>query len=69
LGKLHPAVTRAGRRLAETEFTPLAREEAQRWLAARRVERALPGPTSLADLYAVIDGGERSPTQPVVGFG
>lgn len=69
LGKLHPAVTRAGRRLAESEFTPLAREEAQRWLAARGVERALPGPTSLADLYALIDGGERSPAQPGVGFG
>lgn len=26
LGKLHPAVTRAGRRLAETEFAPLNRE-------------------------------------------
>jgi hypothetical protein len=50
LGKLHPAVTRAGRRLAETEFTPLSREEAQRWLAARGVEHSLSGPTSIADL-------------------
>lgn len=69
LGKLHPAVTRAGRRLAETEFTPLAREDAQHWLAARGVEHALSGPTSLADLFAVIDNRERSPQQPVVGFG
>ncbi|MGH2742743.1 MAG: hypothetical protein ACRDN8_09715 [Thermoleophilaceae bacterium] len=69
LGKLHPAVTRAGRRLAETEFTPLAREEAQRWLTARGVERALSGPTSIADLYALIDERERSPEQSAVGFG
>lgn len=69
LGKLHPAVTRAGRRLAETEFTPLTREEGQRWLAERGVERALSGPISLADLYALIDDRERSPQQSAVGFG
>ncbi len=69
LGKLHPAVTRAGRRLAEIEFAPLAREEAERWLAARGIERALSGPTSLADLYAVLDDGDRSPERLEVGFG
>jgi hypothetical protein len=69
LGKLHPAVTRAGRRLAETEFTALAREEAQCWLAARGVDRAPSGPTSIADLYALIDQRERSPEQSAVGFG
>lgn len=68
LGKLHPAVTRAGRRLAETEFTPLAREDAERWLAARGTARSLDGPVSLADLYAILEAGQPSPTPPTVGF-
>ena len=51
VGRLHPATRRAGRCLADIEFTPLTCAEANAWLAARgrdRVDR----PTPLAELFA-----------------
>jgi len=52
VGRLHPATRRPGRCLADIEFTPLAREEANAWLAARGHERRVDRPTSLAELFA-----------------
>lgn len=68
LGKLHPAVTRAGRRLAEVEFTPLAPEDARRWLATRGVEKPVNNATALADLFATASDLDRGPSQPAIGF-
>jgi hypothetical protein len=54
--RLHPAVVRPGRCLAEVEFTTLSREESAAWLAdvgqAPRPER----PLTLAELYALRTG-------------
>ena len=51
VGRMHPAVTRAGRCLAEVAFASLSPDEAAAWLGdgARRPER----PLTLAELYAL----------------
>lgn len=48
---LHPAVTRAGRCIANIKFEKLTIDEANDWLAKRDVEGTVHGATSLADLY------------------
>lgn len=67
LGRLHPAVVRPGRCLAQIEVGPLPRDEAARWLGT---EAGLVGPSAtLAELYALkaraeagsIDGEESVP--------
>lgn len=51
LGRLHPAVVRPGRCLAQIEVGPLPRDEAARWLGS---EAGLVGPSApLAELYAL----------------
>jgi hypothetical protein len=51
LGRLHPAVVRPGRCLAQLEVGPLPREEAAQWLGN---EDGLVGPSAtLAELYAL----------------
>ena len=51
LGRLHPAVVRPGRCLAQIEVGPLPREEAAHWLGT---EEGLVGPSAtLAELYAL----------------
>lgn len=70
LSRLHPALTRPGRCWAQIGFAPLTVAEARAWLRARDVDGAVPGPTVLADLYAIAAG--REPTQGTsgrVGFG
>ncbi len=52
VGRLHPATRRAGRCLADIEFTPLTCAEANAWLAARGRERRVDRPTALAELFA-----------------
>lgn len=55
LGRLHPAVVRPGRCLAQIEVGPLSVPEAADWLGdAGRVAR----PTTLAELYALKAGRE-----------
>ena len=54
LGRLHPAVVRPGRALAQIEVGPLSRAEAAAWLGT---ETGLNGPTAtLAELYALKNG-------------
>jgi hypothetical protein len=51
LGRLHPAVVRPGRCLAQIEVAPLPHEEAAQWLGT---EEGLVGPSAtLAELYAL----------------
>jgi uncharacterized protein DUF5925/ATPase family protein associated with various cellular activities (AAA) len=50
LARLHPAVTRPGRCLAQIEVGPLPRGEAQTWLGAEGVG---PDGATLAELYAL----------------
>jgi hypothetical protein len=56
VGRLHPATRRAGRCLADIEFTPLSRAEANDWLAARGEERRVDRPTPLAELFGDAGG-------------
>ncbi|GGO71249.1 DUF5925 domain-containing protein [Nonomuraea cavernae] len=54
LTRLHPAVVRPGRCLAQIEVGPLAREEAVRWLGAST--GVGPSGATLAELYAIRSG-------------
>lgn len=67
LGRLHPAVVRPGRCLAQIEVGPLPREEAARWLGT---EAGLVGPSAtLAELYALkarAEGGSDAEAGPAV---
>ena len=51
VGRLHPATRRPGRCVADIEFTPLAPEEANAWLAAHGHTRRVDRPTPLAELF------------------
>ena len=75
LRRLPPALTRPGRLLRSTEFTPMDAEQSAGWLADRGVD-ALDSPPAaamtLADLFAVAEGrspGRPSKQTPTVGFG
>ncbi len=70
VGRLHPATRRAGRCLADIEFTPLSCAEANAWLSARGYERRVDRPTALAALFG---GGSDGPVHaeaavPAFGF-
>ena len=70
---LHPAVRRRGRCLADLEFGPLSAAEAKAWLARAGSDADVEGPLTLAELFALADGGE-PPDEPVpvaspFGFG
>ncbi|MCD0484329.1 DUF5925 domain-containing protein [Streptacidiphilus sp. ASG 303] len=61
--RLHPAVVRPGRCLARVEVGPLTGEESARWLADGGGGGGdAPGPSTLAELYALRRG--RSPLLP-----
>jgi hypothetical protein len=65
--KLHPAVARPGRCAANIEFTPLAAEEASAWLARHGIEEEQPATTTLASLYATLQGVSAD-ALPTTGF-
>jgi hypothetical protein len=66
---LHPAVARPGRAAANIEFAPLSRDEAAAWLERHEVVAGTQRESTLATLYAVLEG--RSPEEPAtsIGFG
>lgn len=70
LGRLHPAVTRPGRCLANVEFQRFDTGAAQRWCAAQGVANLAPavGRPTLADLYALLDGRVVAHQPAVAGF-
>jgi hypothetical protein len=62
LGRLHPAVVRPGRCLAQIEVGPLPRAEAAAWLGT---QDGLAGPaTTLAELYALQAGRAAEGDEP-----
>jgi hypothetical protein len=67
LRKLHPAVARPGRCLAEVEFTALSVEEANAWLQANGSNVRVDRPTPIAELYSVLAGREPE-AKGVIGF-
>ena len=69
VGRLHPATRRPGRCLADIEFTPLTREEANAWLAARGHERRVDRPTPLAELFGAAGDGPVEAESAVPAFG
>lgn len=58
LGKLHPAALRPGRAMAALEFAPLRADEATTWLAGRGLDRKVDSPKTLAELHAMLAGGQ-----------
>jgi len=69
LGKLHPAVTRPGRCLAQVEFRPLDHDEVIQWLKAHKVEYDATGGLTIAELYARRYNFTNKGKTKVVGFG
>ena len=69
LGRLHPAVHRPGRCLAEIEFTALDVDEATEWLASRGSDEIVDGPKTIAQLYAILNGRDQGARRAKVGFG
>jgi hypothetical protein len=67
VGALHPALSRPGRCLAQTEFHELGRDEIVEWCGARDLTAPEAGRASLADLYAHAEG--RSPDRRTAAFG
>lgn len=68
LRKLHPAVARHGRCLAEIEFDVLTVGEANSWLSGRGSTITVDTPTSLAQLFAIESGRADRPERTAVGF-
>lgn len=69
IARLHPAVVRPGRCAAQVEFPPLPVDEANAWLREHNSARSLSEPTSLAELYNLLAGGQPPPTSARrVGF-
>ena len=58
--KLHPAVARPGRCAADVQFERLTEPEAGAWLEAHGSPTAAKRGRTLAELYALLEGGEGS---------
>jgi hypothetical protein len=69
LGKLHPAVSRPGRCASNVLFTRIPVEQANAWLAGRGHEGTASEPTTLAGLYALVEGWEAVTERQQTGFG
>jgi hypothetical protein len=70
LGRLHSAVSRPGRCSVNLRFGPLDATQARAWLRARGAHPPPGlGASSLADLFAVLQGRENAESQqPTIGF-
>lgn len=71
--RLHPATRRAGRCLADLEFSPFPVVEANAWLAGRGHDRRVEKPAPLAELYVHDENGradqDAESTALPTGFG
>jgi hypothetical protein len=68
IGKLHPAIHRPGRCWRQIDFAPLARNQANRWLAANDSATRVTESTALTILYAILRG-EATTEEAAFGFG
>ena len=68
LRRLHPAVARAGRCLAEVEFEPLSVGEANEWLEKAGSSVSVTSPKPIADLYALLEGRAAPVQDRSIGF-
>lgn len=68
IGKLDPAISRAGRCSVRHEFKKLDKEQAKKWLEAHNNTDEVTDPQTIAQLYAKIDGSDKhlgfNPTHP-----
>jgi len=69
LGRLHPAVSRPGRCASNVLFTRIPVEQANAWLAAHEHEGRVSEPSTLAELYALVEGWEAVTERQATGFG
>lgn len=69
LGALHPAISRPGRCASNVLFTRIPVEQANAWLAERENEDTVSEPTTLAGLYALVEGWEAVTQRQQTGFG
>ena len=69
LGRLHPAIARPGRCAANVLFRPLSVEQSNAWLEEKGREERMSEPTTLAGLYAIVEGWEVVNRREEVGFG
>jgi Domain of unknown function (DUF5925) len=69
LGRLHPAVSRPGRCAANVLFTRIPVEQANAWLAEHDHDGSVSEPTTLAGLYALVDGWDAVAGRQATGFG
>lgn len=68
MGRLHPAVTREGRCMANNSFRPFSPQEGNAWLEQHGCEPVLTGKATLAELYSILSGRTVKPTARGIGF-
>jgi SpoVK/Ycf46/Vps4 family AAA+-type ATPase len=66
---LHPAVARPGRAAANIEFRPLSSEESADWLRRHELDEGPERESTLASLYAVLEGRDPAESASSIGFG
>jgi Domain of unknown function (DUF5925) len=69
LGKLHPAVSRPGRCASNVLFTRIPVEQANAWLTEHENGGTVTEPTTLAGLYALVEGWDAVTQRQQTGFG
>jgi hypothetical protein len=69
LGALHPAISRPGRCASNVLFTRIPVEQGNAWLAERGHESTVSEPTTLAGLYALVEGWDAVTHRQQTGFG
>ena len=69
LGRLHPAVRRPGRCLADIEFLPFSPAEARAWLTTHGKARDIDSPRTLAELFNETHDMTQVATDPAPPFG
>ena len=69
LGKLHPAISRPGRCASNVLFTRIPVEQANAWLGEHENESTVSEPTTLAGLYALVEGWDAVTERQQTGFG
>ena len=68
LHTLHPALSRPGRCLADIEFAQLTLAEIERWCEKRGIDPPPASRSSLAELYAHVEGRATIQHRPSFGF-